>query len=135
MTYQELRDSQQARVNDFLNKYAFFAFNDDQFAEGVKKLGVEDLTQLVRIYGGGFLLRDKSKDYKELSESLSDELEEFMTDPENAYQAFIAELSNHEYNITGDPEETLDALGLSVEDLAQSETLSEAFKRATRVFL
>lgn len=36
--YKELSERQQKETDDFLNKYAFFAFNAEQFRQGVKRL-------------------------------------------------------------------------------------------------
>lgn len=38
--YKEQRAGQQRRMNDFLSKYAFFAFSEKQFNEGLKQLGI-----------------------------------------------------------------------------------------------
>ena len=50
--YQEMRNRQQAEVNAFP---MFFAFNKQQFAEGMRKLGLSpsDTRQGCRIFGGG----------------------------------------------------------------------------------
>ena len=51
--YQEMRNRQQAEVNAFP---MFFAFNKQQFAEGMRKLGQSpsDTRQVCRIFGGGY---------------------------------------------------------------------------------
>ena len=51
--YQEMRNRQQAEVNAFP---MFFAFNKQQFAEGMRKLGLSlsDTRQVCSIFGGGY---------------------------------------------------------------------------------
>ena len=51
--YQEMRNHQQAEVNAFP---MFFAFNKQQFAEGMRKLGLSpsDTRQVCSIFGGGY---------------------------------------------------------------------------------
>lgn len=46
------------------------------------------------------------------------------------YQMFRNELANHEYGWTGDPEETLEALGMTWEEVQNSEKLLKGFNRA-----
>lgn len=98
--YQTLRDRQQAEVNDYLKKGAFFAFSDKQFKAGLEKLGRQ----------------------------------EALDDPETgrqfAFDMFYYELCNHEFCLTEDPEETLDALGFTWEDIKASAILSQELNRA-----
>ena len=67
----------QRRVNDFLGKYAFFAFDEKQFNEGLAKLGIAPGTEgaLVSIPGGGYLLADKGQELKDLLRKNSQEAE------------------------------------------------------------
>ena len=41
MDYKELKEKQGKEVNDFLNKYSFFAFSEEQFKDGCKKLNLD----------------------------------------------------------------------------------------------
>lgn len=51
--YQEMRNRQQAEINAFP---MFFAFNKQQFAEGMRTLGLSlsDTCQMCSIFGGGY---------------------------------------------------------------------------------
>lgn len=129
MTYREMRAEQQARVNDFLSEYAFFAFSDDQFRAGVDKLQTDDL---VKIPGGGFVRKDKKDDFIALMDRHAQELREALEDPETAYQAFVAEIADHECGYTGDLTEALEALGLTTQDVKSNEMLFAALQRAVR---
>ena len=141
-TYTELKDKQQERVNAFLSKYAFFAFSQQQFKEGLQRLGVpEDAERVLVSLGnvGGFLLKDKLPEYRALMEGLEQETQEAIEDPETgaafAVQMFTYELANHEYSITGDLTETLDALGYTTEDINNSPVLKQALSEACAAVL
>ena len=47
--YTEQRDRHQKTINDFLSKYAFFAFDLDQYREGLDRLQIrkDDAVQFV----------------------------------------------------------------------------------------
>ena len=49
------------------------------------------------------------------------------------FQMFRYELANHEYNYTGDAEETLDALGLTYGDVNNSPAMRAALNAAIKV--
>lgn len=83
--YKQLSDKHQKQVDDFLNKYAFFAFSDKQFRDGLQRLEIteEDAgKKLVRMSGtGGFMLRDHAQEYAALAESITDEVNAAVHDP------------------------------------------------------
>lgn len=134
-TYTQLKESQQREVNSYLEKYAFFAFNEEQFANGLQKLGIEKDQKgvLVSLGGtGGYILKERAKGFKELMDRLDSEKKAALTDPEFAYNMFYTELANHEYGWTGDAWETLDALGITWKDLEKAPLLREALERAEK---
>lgn len=137
--YQIQRDDQQRRVDAFLHKYAFFAFSKDQFSEGLQRLGLTetDAGRLVRIFGGGFLLREKAADFKNLMSSLSEERRDALKQPETGRQfardMFYTELLNHEFTYTGDSQETLEALGYTLQEVREDPVLNEAFDEAIQL--
>ena len=72
--YQELRDRQQEEVNAFP---MFFAFDQRQFAEGMRRLGLRpsDMNQVYAIAGtGGFY---RKSDAPKLHEMFADEKAKF----------------------------------------------------------
>jgi len=73
MNYLEFK---QKRENGFSSLPIFFAFNKEQFEEGIKKLGLEkDQTFLiVSIGGGGYIRR---KDIRLIKKSINDSDNEF----------------------------------------------------------
>ena len=126
--YAEMKERQQRVVNDF-NGW-FFAFSNEQFDEGMKKIGLnpEETDKICRIGGGGYILKDRLKAMEFMFDSIHKELEaaiEADTDGTGfIYDMFRYELANHEYGITGELDETLDALGLTEEDINASTALT-----------
>ena len=135
--YKQLSDKHQSEVNDFLSRYAFFAFSPEQFKEGLARFGISEADapdKLQEIGAGGFILKDHYNEYNELAERLNNEFQEALRDPETGHQfavdMFTYELANHEYCYTGDVSETLDALGLEFNDVVSDPVLSSALLEA-----
>ena len=134
MKYIELKEKHQREVNDFP---MFFAFSNSQFEAGMKKLGLEpnDTNKIYRLGDtGGFYKRSDSKTLWNMLDRHRAELETAMQDPEFAHDAFRYELANHEYVITGEVEDTLDALGLTLEEVNNNNVLKTALKKAIHDF-
>lgn len=136
--YREMRKRQQETLNEYLSQYAFFAFSDKQFAEGLEKLRVQP-DQLARIPGGGFILQDRGQGLTDIFDSAQQEREAALRDPvtgeQFAFDMFYAELADHEYSYTGDPVEALDALGMSYNSVLADQMLKRAFDKATAAAL
>lgn len=136
--YVKQRDDQQRRANDFLHKYAFFAFSEEQFDAGMKKLGLAegDEKHLFRIQGGGYLLASHARDFTKMLNDFAEERKAALNDPQTgrkfAYDMFFYELANHEYSYTGDADETLEALGYTAEDVEADPMLKEALMEAKK---
>jgi hypothetical protein len=58
------------------------------------------------------------------------ELKVAMQDPSFAFEAFNYELGNHEYCYTYELDDTLDALGLTIDEINSSPIMADALKRA-----
>lgn len=136
-TYSAMRTRHQEKMDGVLNETTFFAFSDEQFKKGMKSFGLdpdkdEDLKKIVRIPAGGFCLKDRIDDLKAVMNQNAEELSAAMKDEKFAYQAFLYELCNHEYCITGDPEDAMDALGVSIDDLKANPKMALALERAEK---
>lgn len=119
MNYTELNKNAEDRIS---NCPIFFAFSDKQFAEGCKKLSVEvPKEELTSIGGGGFIKKTDTHIFKKAIEDNEKERKEFFMDMRNLQDAFKYELGNHEYCITGDDQETWEAVGLDWEDNTQEQ--------------
>jgi aspartyl-tRNA synthetase len=130
--YNEMKNKHQKEVNAFPMG---FAFSNKQFKEAKEKLGVKDNSELLSIYGGGFIRKKDREAYEELFTRIDKETEEAMKKPEFAYSAFRYELSNHEYVYTHDKISVLSCLGLSTEHLENSEMLQKEFEKAVNDYL
>lgn len=138
--YRKLSEDHQERVNVFLNKYAFFAFNEKQFQDGLQRLGISEEDagkKLVRMGStGGFMLKEHTAEYAALAEGIADEVDKAVHDPSTgpsfAYDMFYYELANHEYSYTGCKEDALDALGYTWEDIRKDEILQTALEQAAK---
>ena len=139
--YREMERRRQKQIDDYLRKYAFFAFSKDQFEEGLAKLGLgpDDLGALVEIPGGGYMLDDRAPEFVKILNSVKRERENALADPETgeqfAFDMFRAELADHKYSYTGDASETLDALGITQEQLEASPMLRRALEKAKKAVL
>lgn len=131
----------QRRVNDFLGKYAFFAFDEKQFNEGLAKLGIAPGTEgaLVSIPGGGYLLADKGQELKDLlrknSQERADAIRDTDTGAQFAYDMFRAALNDTEYSYSEDEEDALQRLGYSMQDIESDPILKPAFDKACKDIL
>lgn len=137
MNYREFTEAEQKRYNDFASKYIFYAFSDKQFIEGMKAKGLDPETDKDKVYsmfGGGFYKKEDAAKVREMFQSLEDnrkkQIEADTTGEGFIYEMFLYELNNHEYSYTGDMEDTLNALGLTVEEINANEALLTGLHKA-----
>lgn len=141
--YQTLRDRQQEAVNDYLKEGAFFAFSDKQFKAGLEKLGIAEADagkRLSRLGNtGGYMLKERVAGLKTLLDNNDRERQEALDDPETgrqfAFDMFYSELCNHEYIITYDATDAIEALGYTWEQVKASAILREQLRKAERAIL
>ena len=139
--YRAQQAEQQRRMSDFTSKYAFFAFDENQFNEGLEKLGIKPGAEgaLVRIPGGGYVLADKAQDFRDLLKSFRRERDEALRDTETgaqfAYDMFRASLNDNEYSYSEDAEDTLNSLGYDLQDIEADPVLKTAFEKACKDIL
>lgn len=116
MKYLHLVNTHQQELNDFP---IMWAFNDEQFAEGMQKLGLKETdTDKIHFVGnGGFMKKTSWRAFEMMMMRHERERAEAFKDDEFVYDAFLYELANHEFCITYEFEPTLAALGLTEDDL------------------
>jgi len=133
-SYERLRDKHQREVNELP---FFFAFSNEQFAAGMAKFGLNptDTDKIYRLSEmGGFYLRTDAK-------LINDTFNRHETERQAAIDAdttgngyilemFLFELRNHEFGYTWRLDDTLDALGLTMEEINNSTTLSCGLNKA-----
>lgn len=137
--YAEMKERHQKRVNALPLK---FAFGQKQFREMMESWGLteDDIDKIYKLgETGGFYLRTDSKlifstfeeNEIEMQAAIGNDIDGsgFIKD------MFLYELANHEYCITYDLEPTLDALGLSVDDVNISPALLNGLSLARKEYL
>ena len=132
--YLELRQKHQDEMNSFP---IFFAFSQSQFKKGMEKLGLseDDTDKIYSLGGGGYYRRTDAEALREMFERHEKERKENLSNEQYAYEMFLYELSNHEYCITFDLDETLDACDITLNMLNDNEMLAEALRRAEKDYL
>lgn len=135
--YQELKDRQQKEFNSFPIR---FAFSKEQFKDQMEKLGLteNDTDKIVSISAGGFIKKDDVKKFNNLMKKLDKEMKaEIDKDKDGTgfiKDMFLYELGNHEYIITGDLSDTLDALDLKIEDVIKNTKLKNGLELAKKEY-
>ncbi len=124
MKYTQFKEQMRDKIAKFPMQ---FAFDNEQLEEGMKKLNASTKAELLDIGGGGFIRKVDSENFDNLFKEVSKETEEFLKDEQNLLDALEYELANHEYSITYDESDALNALGLSLY------TMSETQKKILKV--
>lgn len=131
--YTELKDRQQTEVNEFP---LGFAFGQEQFDRMMREWGLnpEDTDKIYSIGGGGFVRKSDADAMHEMFARHEAERKAMMNDDDYLYDMFRYELANHEYGYTYDVSDTLDALGLTLEQINTDKKLSKAFDKALKKY-
>lgn len=132
--YTTFKERQKKKVDDFIAANCFFAFTEEDFKAGAKKLNASPENKLISIGAGGFILAKKKSEMKELLEEMRLEKREYLKNDEQLKDAIFYELGNHEYNYTYDATEALDALSLSDEYLESVKGLKEKVAKIVKSY-
>lgn len=133
MKYIELKEKQQKEVNDFPFG---FAFSNKQFDEMMEKFKLKpsDTDKICSIGCGGFVKKTDVKAMEEMFKRHKQELEEEIKNDKDGTgficEMFEYELANHEFCISNNLDETLDALGLTKEQIERNENLKNGLNKA-----
>ena len=136
--YQELKEKHQREVNAFP---FMFAFNQMQFAEGMKKLGLEpsDTDKIYNLGAGGYIRKTDVSSYREMiNRHVKDHILAIESDPSGEgfiFDMFYYELNNHEYGYTGDLDVTLRALGYTYEEIKDNKSLLTGLNKAIKTIM
>ena len=139
MSY-ETYSAMKARYRDAIDDLPiFFAFNEQQFKEGMESFGLtmEDKDKISMLgKTGGFF---KDQDFEVIMDTLqqADEevdrrLKEDLTGKGFIKEAFKYELEDHEYIVNHDIQPALDALNLTEENLKQNKNLQNGLNLAIK---
>lgn len=133
--YSELREKQQKEIDAFP---FMWAFNRKQFEEGMERLGLapSDTDKIYSIGAGGYIRKTDSDALHEMMNRHAAEMQAAIDADETGegfiFDMFNYELANHEYGYTRDPEPTLDALGMNMEEIMADGRLLNGWKKAVK---
>ena len=134
--YSVLRARQQKEIDAFP---FMFAFNQKQFDEGMIRLGLKptDTDKIYSIGAGGYTRKTDSPALHEMLDRHAAEMQAAIDADETGegfvLDMFIYELDNHEFSYTWDMEPALDALGLTMEQVAGDPKLLNGLHLARKV--
>lgn len=134
--YIEMKKRHEQEFNAWTDGKMFFAFNEKQFNEGMREIGLKpnETGKICRGPAGGFLRKDAAAEFVAMMKRHSDEMRNAIAADHTGegfiYQAIFTELVNHEYCITCDPEDALNALGISAKDIAKNPAIAHGLKLA-----
>ena len=112
--YQQMKDRQQKEFDAFP---IGAAFSNHQFQQMMEKWGlsVNDTDKICSIGGGCYIRKTDKEALRDLINRLNKEKQDAiaadLTGDDFIFDMFVYELANHEYCITYDLDDTLDALG------------------------
>ena len=134
--YKERHERQQAEINAFP---MFWAYSEKQYMEGMKKLGVENESELCYLgagLGGGIIRKADKQNYLDMlsrhRHERADAIAEDKTGNGFIYDMFDYELANHEYVITMNSDDAIGALGLTWDDIKADPRLALGLRKAKK---
>lgn len=133
--YQELRDRHQQEVNNFP---IFFAFSKKQFDGGMISLGLQEseINEVIHLGGGDYIRKSDYDKWVKLGKKIEREMKEAIAADKDGtgfiYDMFYYELTNHEFCVTGDVDDTLHSLCLSIDEINKDARMKKALARACR---
>ena len=117
------------------------AFSQKQFDEMMAKWGLlpTDTDKILHIGGGCYIRKTDREAFHELVDRLDREKQEAIaadtTSDGIIKDMFLYELANHEYCITYDLEDTLNAVGLTVDEINADKRLLRGLEKALSQYL
>lgn len=131
-TYSEMKARHQKEVNDFP---IGFAFSNEQLKEEMERLRVKDESEICSIGCGGFIRKLDVKAYRELSDRIHAEERQAMKDDDFLVSMFEYEMGNHEYQLTLDAIEVINACGIDMGEFYEDERMQDLFIKAKKHYL
>jgi hypothetical protein len=132
--YKELKDKHQKEVNNFP---MFFAFNNQQFIEGMQSLGLdpENTAAIYKIADtGGFYRKSDSPLLISMFNRHKQEMQKAIDDDSTGdgfiFDMFHYELCNHEYIVTKNLYETFEVLGFTLAVVNENPRLLKGLNKA-----
>ncbi len=129
--YLQLNNATQKEVDNFPIR---FAFSNEQLEKGLKELGVKK-SEVISVGMGGFIRKKDVDKYLAMRKKHNIKHAEMMKNKTYVYQMFRYELANHEFVCTGDYEDTLDSVGLTMKKVNANPMWQEQLERATKSYM
>ena len=134
--YAELKNNLQKEFDAFPFG---FAFSNEQFEKMKEELEVKENSELISIGAGGFIRKTDEKALDELINGKEKRMKEAIaSDPTGEgfiKDMFLYELANHEYCITYDLRDTLEALDLTINEIMEDPRLKLGLELAKNEYL
>ena len=134
VSYKEFQENNSKELQDFISNNCFWAFSKKQLGEKLSELNItheEFESNYQNFIGGGFIRRDKVKEYNTIAERTSKNMRDMLLENfEFAKSAFMYQMNNYECFISNDYEEVKEALGLTDEDINSNPMLLKAWNSA-----
>lgn len=126
MQYQEIKKKRQDDTNElFTTLGVFWAFSNEQFAEGLAKTKLAEGEKLVDIGAGGYIPKHNVQTLIDGMKAIENTFKQQIKEAKALEQHILYELNNHEAFYTSSTETTLDALG----DDYTAEEVKEVYKK------
>ena len=133
--YEAVKEQNQKQFNSFP---LGFAFNREQLKEGMQRLGVENEADLIGIGGGGFIRATDRAAFLALLEETQERIQKEIDNDQDGSgfikEMFFTELANHEYCISGNLGEVLEACGMTLQELEASPKLKNGLQLALKEY-
>lgn len=134
--YVELKNKLQKEFDEFPFG---FAFSQEQFEKMKEELGVKENNELISIGAGGYIRKSDEKALDDLINGkelrMKEAIDQDKTGEGFIKDMFLYELANHEYCITYELEDTLNALDLTYEDVINDDRLRLGLELARNEYL
>ena len=134
--YAELKNKLQKEFDEFPFG---FAFSNEQFEKMKEELGVKDNSELISIGAGGYIRKSDEQALDDLlngkEKRIKEAIEQDQTGEGFIKDMFLYELANHEYCITYDLRDTLEALDLTINEIMEDKRLCLGLELAKNEYL
>ena len=134
VSYKELKKKNSKELDEFISKNCFWAFSKEQLGEKLNELNItheEFKSNYQNFIGGGFIRRDKVKEYNSIVKRMSKNTRKLLLENfELAKDAFMYQMNNYECFISDDYDNAKSALGLTNKDINNNPMLLKAWNSA-----
>jgi len=134
MNLQEIKKAREEAVTKAItDNKVFFAFNNQQFTEGLKKIQLQEGDKIRSIGAGGYIPKSMYNNFTDTIDKIDADYKVAIKNNKLRYKEIIYELYNHECFYTGDIQDCLDALGEDYTDKEVQSIYNSERKNALKV--